>query len=199
LSAAGNLSFQSLELELLDEKIEAMKFLPTSLVGAFIIELEPHNDKRGFFARSFCQEEFKRHGLPIEIKQSNLSFNQRSGTLRGMHYQRVPYSEAKLVHCIAGSIYDVIIDLRPNSPTYCHWHGVQLNAENHRATFIPEGMAHGFLTLVDETLVQYEMFESYHAELGAGVRYDDPVFGIEWPAEVRVISEKDQSWPDFIR
>lgn len=174
-----------------------MKFHLTPLEGAILVELQPYGDERGFFARVFCQDEFASQGLPTEIKQSNLSFNQQAGTLRGMHFQRQPHGEAKLVRCITGAVYDVIVDLRPGSATYCQWYAVRLDAQTHYALFIPAGIAHGFLTLVDRTMVLYEMFEAYHPGSASGVRYNDPVFGIEWPDEIKVIAEKDQAWPDF--
>lgn len=174
-----------------------MKFHSIPLNGAYLVELEPHGDERGYFARAFCQTEFDGMGLPTEIKQSNLSFNQHAGTLRGMHYQHAPHAEPKLVRVVVGAVYDVLIDLRKDSSTYCQWYGVKLDVDSKRAIFIPAGMAHGFLTLVDETLVHYEMFENYHPASVAGVRFDDPVFGIEWPEEVRVIAEKDKNWSDY--
>ena len=172
-----------------------MNFFSTPLTGAYLIELEPHEDDRGFFGRAFCQAEFQKNGLQTVIKQSNLSSNRFAGTLRGMHYQCEPYQEAKLVRVMRGACYDVLVDLRKDSPTYCQWYGVQLDAKQLRAVYIPEGMAHGFLTLEDDTLVHYEMFETYHPESACGVRFDDPVFNIQWPAEVKIVAEKDRKWP----
>jgi len=169
-------------------------FKETKLKGAYIIEIEPIQDVRGFFARSFCQEEFMEHGLNKSIVQCNMSFNKKRGTLRGMHYQVAPHEEAKLVRCTKGSVYDVIIDLRPASPTYCQWVSVELSAENHRMLYIPEGFAHGFQTLEDNTEVFYQMSEFYHPESARGVRWDDPAFGIEWPVAVNMISLKDISY-----
>jgi len=181
-----------------------MIFKETLLKGAFIIELEKLEDDRGFFARSFCKREFEAHGLDSQFVQCNISFNKKKGTLRGMHYQAAPYEEAKLVRCVRGSIYDVIIDLRPDSPTYCKWTGVelaahcsQLTAHSYTMLYIPKGFAHGFLTLVDNTEVFYQMSEFYSPDHVRGFRWDDSAFGIEWPSGVQVISDRDRSYPDF--
>lgn len=171
-----------------------MKFIETKLKGAYIIELEPIEDERGFFARSFCQKEFEKHNLNFCIVQCNISYNKNKGTLRGMHYQVAPYQEAKLVSCTSGAIYDVIIDLRPNSPTYCQWFAVELSAQNYKMLYIPEGFAHGFQTLTDNTVVFYQMSEFYHPECASGVRWDDKAFGIEWPIPKPVISERDRNF-----
>jgi len=173
-------------------------FTETKLAGAFVIELERHTDERGFFARTFCQQEFEAHGLKAEVAQCNVSFNKRKGTLRGMHYQAAPFAEAKLVRCTAGSIYDVIIDLRPVSATFKRHFAVELSAENHRMLYIPEDFAHGFQTLEDDTEVFYQMAQRYSAEHARGVRWDDPAFGIEWPKGERIIIERDQNYPDFV-
>jgi dTDP-4-dehydrorhamnose 3,5-epimerase len=162
-------------------------FTETELAGAFVIELERHTDERGFFARTFCQQEFEAHGLRAEVAQCNVSFNKRKGTLRGMHYQAAPFAEAKLVRCTAGSIYDVIIDLRPASPTFKRHFAVELSAENHRMLYIPDDFAHGFQTLEDDTEVFYQMAQRYSAEHARGVRWNDPAFGIEWPKGERII------------
>lgn len=175
-----------------------MIFRETKLKGAYVIELELLEDERGFFARSFCQKEFEEHGLNSHIAQCNISYNKKEGTLRGMHYQEAPYEEAKLVSCIRGMIYDVIIDLRPDSSTYCQWVAVELNAENYKMLYVPEGFAHGFQTLEDSTEVFYRMSEFYHPECAQGVRWDDPKFNIEWPkVEDRIISSKDKSYSDY--
>jgi dTDP-4-dehydrorhamnose 3,5-epimerase len=174
-----------------------MIFTETKLKGAFIIDLEFHQDRRGFFARSFCVKEFESHGLKPTIAQCNLSFNYKKGTLRGMHYQKHPSAETKLVRCIQGSIYDVIVDLRSNSPTYLSYIGVELTAENRRALYIPEMFAHGFQTLTDDTEVLYQMGDFYAPEYACGYRYDDPAFGIEWPLAVQEISDKDKNWSLF--
>jgi dTDP-4-dehydrorhamnose 3,5-epimerase len=169
-------------------------FIEIKLQGAFILDIEPREDERGFFARSWCEEEFKQHGLNPRLAQCNISFNEKRGTLRGMHYQVAPFAEAKLVRCTMGASYDVIIDLRPVSPTFKQWVSVELTAENRRAVYIPEGFAHGFQTLADNTEVFYQMTESYHPECARGLRWDDPTFGIVWPIEYPSISEKDSGF-----
>lgn len=172
-----------------------MKFIETKLKGAYIIELEPIEDERGFFARSFCIDEFKKNGIDFKIVQCNISHNKKKGALRGMHYQVAPHQEAKLVSCIKGAIYDVIIDLRKNSPNYGQWVAVELNEENKKMFFIPKGFAHGFQTLTDNCEVQYFMLEFYSPEYGSGVRYNDPFFNIKWPIKNPILSEKDKNWP----
>jgi len=174
-----------------------MIFTETSLPGAFVIEPERMADSRGFFARTFDAREFEAHGLNARIAQTNLSHNPRRGTLRGMHYQRAPFAEAKLIRCTRGAVHDVIIDLRPGSPTYRSHFGVRLDAENRKMLYVPEGFAHGFLTLADDTEVSYQISQFYSPEHGAGVRWNDPAFGISWPAEVAVIAERDRTYPDF--
>lgn len=176
-----------------------MIFIPTQLQGAFIIEPERLEDERGFFARAWCEREADAHGLKVRWVQCNISFNRKKGTLRGMHYQIAPYEEAKLVRCTMGAIYDVIIDLRPMSPTYGNYAAVVLTAQNHKMLFVPEGFAHGFLTLEDDTEVFYQMSQFYAPEYARGVRWDDPAFGIRWPADVLVISDRDRSYPDFMK
>jgi len=175
-----------------------MIFKETALKGAYIIELEPIEDNRGFFSRSFCKKEFALHGISMDIAQCNISYNKKRGTLRGMHYQIAPYEEAKIVSCNKGSIYDVIIDLRSDSSTYCEWIAIDLSEVHHRMLYVPKGFAHGFLTLEDHTEVFYHMSEFYVPGFGRGVRWNDPVFGIEWPGEVTVISNQDIAYPDFI-
>jgi dTDP-4-dehydrorhamnose 3,5-epimerase len=174
-----------------------MIFTPTALSGAYIIELQKLQDDRGFFARSYCSQEFAAHGLTPRVVQSNISFNKKKATLRGMHYQIEPYGETKLVRCTRGAIYDVIVDLRADSPTFKNWIGVELTAENYRMLYVPEGFAHGFETLEDETEVTYHVSEFYTPNAEQGLRYNEPMLGIRWPLEVEVISEKDKSWPDF--
>lgn len=174
-----------------------MIFTKTELEGAFVIELEKHEDERGFFARTFCCKEFRNYALNPKLVQCNISFNKKKGTLRGMHYQVFPHQEAKLVSCIKGVIYDVIIDLRVDSSTYCQWFAVELSAENYKMLYIPEGFAHGFQTLEDNSVVFYQMSEFYHPECARGVRWDDPAFQIRWPLSYRVMSKKDLSYPDF--
>lgn len=175
-----------------------MIFAPTKLPGATVVELKELRDDRGFFARSWCQREFQEQGLSANVVQANVSYNYRQGTLRGMHYQVSPYEESKLVRCTRGGVYDVIIDLRQGSPTFKQWIGVELTAANHRMLFVPEGFAHGFITLEDDTEVTYQVTQFYHPGSERGVRYNDPLFGIEWPIAVAVISEKDKSWPDYV-
>jgi dTDP-4-dehydrorhamnose 3,5-epimerase len=172
-------------------------FSETQLQGAFIIDLEQRSDDRGFFARTFCAEEFQTHGLKPTVAQCNLSFNHKAGTLRGMHYQILPAAETKLVRCTRGAIYDVIIDLRPGSPTYRQHIGVELTEENRRSLYIPELFAHGYQTLTDNTEVVYQVGEFYTPGYERGIRYDDPTFNIEWLLPVTVISEKDRNWAPF--
>lgn len=174
-----------------------MTFHKTKLPGVFEIHLELKPDERGFFARCWCQEEFESHGLNPKVVQCNLSFNARKGTLRGVHYQEAPHQESKLVRCTAGSIYDVVVDLRPQSPTFRDWIAVILTAANRRMVYVPEGCGHGFLTLEDDTEVFYQMSEFYKPESARGVRWDDPAFQIVWPGEVQVISERDRTYPNF--
>src|SRR6266540_1117465 len=176
---------------------KAMIFTETKLKGAFIIDIEPREDERGFFARSWCADEFEKLGLNPHLSQCNISFNKRRGTLRGMHYQVEPYPEAKLVRCTMGAIYDVIIDLRVDSATFKQWFAIELSAENRRALYVPENFAHGFQTLADNSEVFYQMSEFFHSECARGVRWDDPAFAIEWPLEEKVLTEKDKSWPYF--
>ncbi len=171
-----------------------MIFSETKLKGVYIIDLEKVEDERGFFARTFCQEEFKAHGLNPRFVQSNVSLNRKKGTLRGMHYQAPPYQEAKLVRCTRGGLYDVAVDLRVDSPTFKQWVGVELTAENHRMLYIPEGCAHGFQTLEDNTEVVYQMSEFYHPESARGVRWDDPALGIQWALTPALISERDRTY-----
>jgi dTDP-4-dehydrorhamnose 3,5-epimerase len=174
-----------------------MRFTETELQGAFLIDLERLEDDRGFFARSFCASEFEEHDLNSTVVQSNVSFNSSKGTLRGMHYQVPPAAETKLVRCTRGAIYDAIVDLRPNSPTYLSHLGVELTAENGTALYVPEMCAHGYLTLTDDTEVTYQVGAFYAPEHERGLPHDDPAFGIEWPLPVRVISDKDRTWPRF--
>jgi dTDP-4-dehydrorhamnose 3,5-epimerase len=174
-----------------------MIFRETRLKGAFEIELETMQDSRGFFARSFCKDEFETYGLRTNIAQCDISYNKRKGTLRGMHYQAHPHEEAKVVSCTKGAVFDVIIDLRPDSFTFMDWLGVELSDESTKMLYIPEGFAHGFETLTDNAVVCYKMFEFYHPECLRGARWDDPAFGIDWPLVPEIISEKDRSYKDF--
>lgn len=175
-----------------------MKIEKTNFEGVYIIKLEPIIDERGFFSRLWCKKEFLAHHLDDECVQINLSFNNLKNTLRGMHYQKNPHSETKIVRCVRGSIYDVIIDLRKKSETYKQWMGVNLNEENKNMIYIPKGFAHGFLTLEDNTEVLYQMSEYYRPSEARGIRFDDPAFSISWPLiDKPIISEKDNSWPEF--
>jgi dTDP-4-dehydrorhamnose 3,5-epimerase len=171
-----------------------MIFIETKLKGAYIIEIEKREDMRGFFARAFCQREFKAHGLNPKVAQANVSFNLKKGTLRGMHMQEAPHSEAKLVFCTQGAIFDVIIDLRKDSSTYKRWVGMELTEDNHTALYVPEGFAHGYMSLKDDTTVLYLVSEFYEPEAERGFRYDDPAFAVQWPLEVSNILEKDSLW-----
>ena len=174
-----------------------MKFLPTPLGGAHVVELEPQEDERGYFARSFCREEFAQRGLKSEFAQCSVSLNHRRGTLRGMHYQIKPHQEAKLVRCTRGRMQDVIVDLRTGSPSFKQWLAVELSADNCRMLYVPEGFAHGFLTLADDTEVFYQISEVHHAESARGFRWNDAAFGIAWPGQVQVISDRDRDYPNF--
>ncbi|MDX2256969.1 MAG: dTDP-4-dehydrorhamnose 3,5-epimerase [Pseudanabaenaceae cyanobacterium bins.39] len=175
-----------------------MKFLETKLKGAYVIELELISDHRGFFARSWCEQEFRDRGLNPNLVQCNISFNLQKGTLRGMHYQTKPHEEAKLVRCTQGSIYDVIIDIRPESDTFKSWFAIELSAANRTMLYIPEGFAHGFQTLEDNTEVFYQMAEFFHPESAQGIRWDDPAFQVEWISDRQVISQKDLSYPLWV-
>lgn len=172
-----------------------MRFVETRLAGAFVVSVEPHQDERGAFARTYCAREFEAAGLSPTIAQASVSVNHSRGTLRGMHYQAAPAGEIKLVRCTAGAIFDVIVDLRPDSPTYLQHVAVELSADNRTALYIPELFAHGFITLRDDTEVFYQISEFYAPGHGRGLRYDDPALAIEWPEPVRVISDQDRAWP----
>jgi dTDP-4-dehydrorhamnose 3,5-epimerase len=174
-----------------------MKYRETKLPGVFEISIEPMADERGFFARSWCEKEFEAHGLNPALVQCNISVNKRKGTLRGVHYQVAPHSETKLVRCTRGAIFDVIVDLRSDSPTFKQWVGIVLTAEKRNMAYVPEGCAHGFLTLDDDTEVFYQMSQFYNTEAARGVRWNDPAFAIDWPAKVEVISERDGAYPNF--
>jgi dTDP-4-dehydrorhamnose 3,5-epimerase len=172
-------------------------FTPTRLEDAYLIDVERHADDRGFLARTFCEREFAEQGLPMRIVQSSTIYSARRHTLRGLHYQEPPHSEIKLVRCTRGSIFLVMVDLRPDSPTVGEWLGAELTAQNERLAYVPERFAQGYQTLQDDTEVLYQMSHHYVPEAASGVRWDDPAFGIEWPpAAQRVISERDQAWPD---
>jgi dTDP-4-dehydrorhamnose 3,5-epimerase len=174
-----------------------MFFTSTELEGAYIIDLQRFEDNRGFFACTWEANEFEKHGLVSQLVQANLSYNRTRGTLRGMHFQHAPYAETKLIRCVRGAIVDVIIDLRPGSPSYKRWISAELTAENRRAIYVPEGFAHGFQTLVDDVEVIYQVSQVYTPSAASGVRYDDPTFGITWPLPVSEISPKDLTWAVF--
>lgn len=176
-----------------------MIFTETALKGVFLIDPEPVRDERGMFMRVWCQQEFEAHGLPITWVQSSISVNARKGTLRGLHYQSAPNEEVKLVRCMAGAIYDVIVDLRPASPTYCQYVGIMLSADNHRAVYIPKCCAHGFLTLEHNSEVSYHISEFHVPASARGFRWDDLAFKIAWPVPILVMSEKDRTWPAFLK
>jgi dTDP-4-dehydrorhamnose 3,5-epimerase len=171
--------------------------IATPLPGLHLIELEVRADARGFFARTYCQQEFANFGLDFRLCQINLSYATKAGTVRGMHFQRPPKAEAKVVQCVSGEVFDIAVDLRPNSPTYCKWYGVRLTGRERQMFYIPEGFAHGFQTLTDDAEVQYLMGEFYAPECQAGVRWNDPAFGIEWPLPITVIAERDLSYAEF--
>ncbi|SHF43000.1 dTDP-4-dehydrorhamnose 3,5-epimerase [Mariniphaga anaerophila] len=174
-----------------------MIFEETKLKGAYIIKIEKLEDERGFFGRSWCAKEMKKHGLNAGISQANVSFNKLKGTLRGMHFQKAPHQEAKLVRCSRGSIFDVIIDLRKNSPTFKQWIGVELTQDNYKMLYVPEDFAHGFITLEDNCEISYQMSEFYVPGAGETIRWNDPLFNIQWPLTPTVMSEKDKSQSDF--
>jgi dTDP-4-dehydrorhamnose 3,5-epimerase len=174
-----------------------MIFRETALPGVFVLEPELREDPRGFFARTWCQREFEEHGLDPRLVQVSVSFNRRRGTLRGMHYQAPPHAEAKLIRCTRGAIWDVALDLRPASPTFRQHIGVELTADNRAALYIPEGLAHGFQTLEDDTEVLYQMSEFYAPEVARGIRFDDPAFGIRWPLPEPIMLTRDRTYPDF--
>lgn len=176
-----------------------MRFTELALPGVYQIDLEPHYDERGFFARTWCRDEFARRGLQGDFVQCSLSFNREAGTLRGMHFQAEPYQEVKLVRCTKGAIFDVLVDLRQASPTYKHWIGVELTAESHRTLYVPQGVAHGFQTLRPESEVYYQISTEYVREASRGLRWDDPAIGIVWPpCDQRVISERDRQFADYL-
>jgi dTDP-4-dehydrorhamnose 3,5-epimerase len=172
-----------------------LKFTKTPLADLYVVEIEPLNDDRGFFARSFCEHEFHAHSLELKVVQCNISFNEKAGTLRGLHFQAAPHEEAKLVRCTRGAIYDVAVDIRPASSTYLKWYAVELTSETRRMMFIPDGFAHGFQTLADKSEILYFMSEFYHPESARGLRWDDPMLGISWPIANLTISDKDRAYP----
>jgi dTDP-4-dehydrorhamnose 3,5-epimerase len=176
-----------------------MKFTPIELAGAFVIDPERREDARGWFARTYCAREFEAHGLPTHMVQTNMSLTRRAGTLRGMHFQHAPDAEDKLVRCVRGRIWDAIVDIRPQSPTYCRWFGTELSEENGRMLLVPKGFAHGFVTLGEDAAVTYQVSAFYSPQSEGGARHDDPAFGIEWPVPVLDMSDKDRRWPDFVK
>lgn len=174
-----------------------MKFTPTPLAGAYLVDLEKRGDDRGFFARAFCEREFAEHGLPTAYVQVNNSLSADKGTLRGMHYQLSPHAETKVVRCVRGALWDCLVDLRPESPTFKQWYGAELSAENRTMMVVPKGFAHGFITLTDDAEAFYFVDEFYAPEHERGVRWNDPEFGIQWPIEPVVLSDKDANQIDF--
>ena len=174
-----------------------MRITPLSIHGAASVEFEKITDDRGFFARAWCEQEFRHHGLNPRVSQVNFSHNTSRGTIRGLHYQAPPHEEAKFVRCIRGAIFDVLIDIRPGSPTCGSWYGEELSASNRRMLYVPEGCAHGYLALEDDTEVLYQVSQPYVPGVEKGIRYDDPAFNISWPCDVTVVSDKDRGWPDF--
>lgn len=172
-----------------------MRFEPTPLDGAYLVLLEPHADERGFFARSFCEQEFAAHGLVNRFVQDNIAFNRRRHTLRGLHYQADPHAEVKTVRCTRGAIHDVIVDIRPASPTFAHWAAFELSADNRHMLYVPAGFAHGYQTLTDDAEVHYQMAAVYRAEAARGIRWDDPRLAIDWPDAERFVSERDRALP----
>jgi dTDP-4-dehydrorhamnose 3,5-epimerase len=175
-----------------------MKLINLPLSGAFLIELELISDERGFFARTWCTQEFERLGLNPKLVQCSISWNARRGTLRGLHYQTDPYAEAKLIRCCSGAIYDVIVDLRPASPSYGKWIAAELTSQNRQMLYVPEGFAHGFQTLIDDTEISYQISASYQPDYARGVRWNDPVFGIEWPISHPILSARDRAFADHM-
>lgn len=173
-----------------------MRFVETPLAGCYVIEQDRILDHRGYFARVWCQRELEQHGLRADILQANVGFSRQRGTLRGLHYQRSPHAEVKIVRCTRGAMFDVAVDLRPESPTFRQWYGIELTADNGKMLYVPEGFAQGYLTLVDDTEMTYQTTKFFDRESATGARYDDPTLGIVWPVEVQVISEQDTKWPD---
>ncbi len=174
-----------------------MHFTETKVKGAVLIELDPRSDNRGFFARSWCTKEFQAHGLVSHVAQINVALTLKRGTVRGLHFQTPPDEEAKTVRCTRGAVYDVVVDLRPSSPTHKAWAGFELSANNHKILYIPARCAHGYQTLGDDTEIEYLTSAAYAPASARGVRFDDPSFGIEWPLPVGVISDADRAWPDY--
>ena len=174
-----------------------MKFTEIKLKGAFVIEPDRFDDERGFFSRTWDRKEYLEQGLSVDFSQFNLAYNHKAATLRGMHFQIAPHGEVKLVRCTRGAVYDVIVDLRKDSPTYTQWEGVELTADNYKTYYVPRGFAHGYVTLVDNSEVAYQVSDPYAPAAGRGVRWSDPVFGIKWPHEVKIVNPRDNTYPDF--
>lgn len=175
-----------------------MRFQKIEIEGARLIDLDKRSDERGYFARIWCSAELEQQGLVGRVVQINTGFSPRAGTLRGLHFQRPPYAEVKIARCLRGAVFDVAVDLRPGSPTFRRWQGFVLTPENGRALYVPEGCAHGYLTLADDSELMYTTTQPYVPEAAGGVRYDDAAFGIEWPAPITVVSDADRRWPDFV-
>ena len=177
-----------------------MKFIKTELKDCYVIETEPKFDERGLFVRIFCKDELlDATGVAFDVVQSNIAHNKKRATLRGMHYQEHPFQEAKIVRCIKGAIYDVVVDLRPGSATFCRWFAVELNPDNHKMLYVPKDFAHGYITLKDDTEIIYFVSETYRSGSEKGVRWNDPVFDIKWPLKPELISDKDMNFPDFVK
>ncbi|MFI4860382.1 MAG: dTDP-4-dehydrorhamnose 3,5-epimerase [Phycisphaerales bacterium JB063] len=174
-----------------------MRFTETHLPGAYLIEPERRVDERGHFARVWCEREFAEHGLSTQLVQVNIGFSARQATLRGMHFQTAPHAEVKLVRCTRGAVYDVMVDLRPDSPTHCQWFAAELTPDNGKMLYIPEGFGHGYITLADDTEISYQTSHTYQADAATGVAYDDPVFGIDWPMKPAVMSDADRAWARY--
>ncbi len=174
-----------------------MEFSETKLEGSYLISLTRISDARGYFARGWCKDEFAKHGLNPNMVQLNTAHSHKQGTLRGLHFQRAPHAEAKFVRCTRGALFDVMVDLRPDSPTHRNWYGAELTPENGRMLYVPEGFAHGYQTLVDDTEMYYMTTATYAAASAGGVRFDDPAFAIDWPLPIAVVSEADRGWPDY--
>lgn len=172
-----------------------MIFTPTPLAGSYILDIEPKADERGFFARTFCRSEFEQAGLHTDFPQCSLSYNKHRGIIRGMHYQKIPYSEVKIVRCIRGAIWDVVIDLRKSSPTYLQWHAIELSESNYKALYIPQEFAHGFQALLDDSIVEYFISEPFQSDYQGGIRWSDPRVGIKWPLPDPILSARDQTLP----
>ena len=174
-----------------------MKFTETRIQGAYVIDVDRIGDSRGYFGRLWCEKEFREQGLVSHIKQSNIGFSPQAGTLRGLHYQKSPHQEVKIVRCTRGSVFDVVLDIRPESPTFRKWYGIELNPGNASMLYVPEGCATGYLTLEDNSEIYYHTSEFYAPDAARGVRYDDSLFNIQWPGKIAVLSENDRNWPGF--